>query len=71
MCHLPTEYICSHCPYVKCPYIAFQLKDEVTSPAGSTIVGIHSLEKDGMRGSFMSAVEAAFLRNKEMNPKAK
>eukprot|EP00112_Aurelia_sp_Birch-Aquarium-sp1_P010516 Seg2241.4 transcript_id=Seg2241.4/GoldUCD/mRNA.D3Y31 product="Pyrroline-5-carboxylate reductase 3" protein_id=Seg2241.4/GoldUCD/D3Y31 len=48
-----------------------ELKDEVTSPAGSTIVGIHSLEKDGMRGSFMSAVEAAFLRNKEMNPKAK
>eukprot|EP00795_Rhopilema_esculentum_P017263 gene17263-8826_t len=48
-----------------------ELKDEVTSPAGSTIVGIHSLERDGMRGSFMSAVEAAFLRNKEMNPKSK
>ena len=52
-------------------FICQQLKDEVTSPAGSTIVGIHSLERDGMRGSFMSAVEAAFLRNKEMNPKSK
>eukprot|EP00794_Sanderia_malayensis_P001460 gene1460-1614_t len=47
-----------------------ELKDEVTSPGGSTIVGIHSLEKDSVRGSFMSAIEAAFQRNKEMNPKA-
>ena len=51
-------------------YLFSQLKDEVTSPGGSTIVGIHSLEKDGVRGSLMSAIEAAFIRNKEMNPKA-
>ncbi len=50
--------------------VKFQLKDEVTSPGGSTIVGIHSLEKNAVRGSLMSAIEAAFLRNKEMNPKA-
>jgi len=48
-----------------------ELKDDVTSPGGSTIVGIHSLEKDKVRGSLMTAVELAYIRNREMNPKSK
>ena len=34
-------------------------------------MGIHSLEKDHVRGSLMTAVELACIRNKEMNPKSK
>ncbi|KAK8939882.1 Pyrroline-5-carboxylate reductase [Platanthera guangdongensis] len=39
-----------------------QLKDAVTSPAGTTIAGIHELEKGGFRGTLMSAVIAATKR---------
>jgi pyrroline-5-carboxylate reductase len=35
------------------------LKDQVTSPGGSTIRGIHALEKGGFRGTAMDAVKAA------------
>lgn len=35
------------------------LKDAVTSPGGTTIDGIHELEKRGLRGAVMSAVRAA------------
>lgn len=34
------------------------LKDEITSPAGTTIKGISSLEKDAFRGSLIQAVDA-------------
>uniref|UniRef100_A0A0D6R8D3 Pyrroline-5-carboxylate reductase n=1 Tax=Araucaria cunninghamii TaxID=56994 RepID=A0A0D6R8D3_ARACU len=44
-----------------------QLKDEVTSPAGTTIAGIHELEKGGLRASFMSAVIAAAKRSEELS----
>lgn len=37
-----------------------QLRDEVCSPAGATIAGVHSLECDGFKGSVMNAVKAAF-----------
>lgn len=43
-----------------------QLKDEVCSPAGSTIAGVHALERAGLRGAAMDAVTAAFARTREM-----
>jgi len=43
-----------------------RLKDDATSPHGSTICGIYELEQAGLRGIFMRAVEAATKRNKEL-----
>lgn len=37
-----------------------QLKDEVTSPGGTTIAGVHALEKKSFRGTVMDAVTAAY-----------
>jgi len=48
-----------------------QLKALNYAPGGSTVVGIHSLEKDKVRGSLMTAVELAYIRNREMTPKSK
>uniref|UniRef100_A0A7E4VNA2 pyrroline-5-carboxylate reductase n=1 Tax=Panagrellus redivivus TaxID=6233 RepID=A0A7E4VNA2_PANRE len=42
------------------------LKEEVQSPAGSTIYGIHELERGGMRGLLINAVEAASNRSKNV-----
>jgi pyrroline-5-carboxylate reductase len=39
-----------------------QLKDKVASPGGTTISGIHMLEKAGLRAALMDAVEAATKR---------
>ncbi len=36
------------------------LKDEVCSPAGTTIEGVHALENAGFRGAVMNAVKAAY-----------
>ena len=43
-----------------------QLKDMVTSPGGTTIEGIHELEKAGVRGAFMNAVRAAAEKSKKL-----
>jgi pyrroline-5-carboxylate reductase len=47
-----------------------KLRDMVTSPGGTTIAGMHELEKGRLRASLMSAVEAATKRSKELGGKA-
>ena len=42
------------------------LKDQVASPGGTTIEGLHVLEQGGLRGIVMSAVEAAAWRAQEL-----
>jgi pyrroline-5-carboxylate reductase len=42
------------------------LKDMVTSPGGTTIEGIHELEKAGVRGALMNAVRAAAEKSKKL-----
>lgn len=42
------------------------LKDAVASPAGTTIAGLHELERGGLRGALMNAVEAAARRSHEL-----
>jgi pyrroline-5-carboxylate reductase len=43
------------------------LKDAVTSPGGTTIAGLHALERGGLRGILMDAVEAATIRSRELS----
>jgi len=43
-----------------------QLKDRVTSPGGTAIAGIHTLEKGGLRTTIINAVEAATNRSREL-----
>ncbi len=43
-----------------------QLKDRVTSPGGTSIAGIHTLEQGGLRTTIMDAVEAATNRSSEL-----
>lgn len=42
------------------------LKDAVASPGGTTIAGLHALERGGLRGCLIDAVEAAALRSREL-----
>jgi pyrroline-5-carboxylate reductase len=45
------------------------LKEKVTSPGGTTIAGLHMLEKEGFRGTVINAVDAATARSKELGQK--
>jgi pyrroline-5-carboxylate reductase len=45
------------------------LKDLVTSPAGTAITALHSLERNRLRAILMDAVEAATARSKELGQK--
>jgi pyrroline-5-carboxylate reductase len=42
------------------------LKDQVTSPGGTAIAGLHTLEAGGLRTTLIDAVEAATKRAKEL-----
>ena len=43
-----------------------RLKDAVASPSGTTIAGLHALERGGLRGCLMDAVAAATERSREL-----
>lgn len=43
------------------------LKDNVSSPAGSTCAGLHHLEKNNFRSAVIGCVEAATLRCREIS----
>jgi len=43
-----------------------QLKDQVATPGGTTIEGVHELERGGARCAFMDAVQAATLKSQRL-----
>ena len=43
-----------------------QLRDQVTTPAGTTIAGLKELEQRAVRGALLAAVEAASERSEEL-----
>jgi len=46
------------------------LKDQVASPGGTTIAGLHRLEEGRLRGTVIGAVESATLRCQELRQQA-
>lgn len=47
-----------------------RLKDMVTSPGGTAIVGLHTLEEGGLRTTLINAVESATRRARELGAKS-
>jgi pyrroline-5-carboxylate reductase len=47
-----------------------RLKDMVTSPGGTAIAGLHTLEEGGLRTTLINAVEAATKRSRELGEMA-
>jgi pyrroline-5-carboxylate reductase len=43
-----------------------RLKDMVTSPGGTAIAGLHTLEEGGLRTTLINAVEVATRRSREL-----
>ena len=42
------------------------LREKVTSPGGTTIAGMHTLEKEGFRGAIIDAVDTATARSRQL-----
>jgi pyrroline-5-carboxylate reductase len=43
-----------------------ELKDTITSPGGTTVAGLHAIERGRLRGTLMEAVEAGTIRSREL-----